>query len=364
MRKNESLQAEIIELAKAAIRFRTTADRPEEKHACLDMLLGRLGDAPLVIDRREHDGVPSAVVRPRGVDRPRVILCGHLDVVPGEEGQFEPRLEGDRLYGRGALDMKGSLAALTVLFRRTAAAAPPWWLVMVSDEEVGGKNGAARLAAENWPAELFVAAEPSKMTLSLQSKGALRLELVHRGRRAHASTPWLGDSSVERMMGVGPAIRKVVPEVKEDAWRTTACLSIIKGGTVINQVPDECRLYIDIRYVPGDDPARITADLVKALPGIEVGTIDVYPPMVCREDVPLVASLKSAFRAVSGVEAAIGREHGATDARYFSDRMDALIFGPDGEDIHGPSEWISVQSLSAFAEIMDRWGAALRRPTA
>jgi succinyl-diaminopimelate desuccinylase len=358
---NDELKQEILDLAMSAIRFKTTADLPDGRLACLYHFLDYFKGTPLVIEKREYGGVPSAVIKPRGVEHPSVILCGHLDVVPGDEAQFEPFLSGDRLYGRGALDMKGSLAAVAAVFKATAADPPPWWLVIVTDEEVGGENGAGRLAAEGWPADLFLAAEPSDLTLSLQSKGALRLEIVHHGRKAHASMPWQGDSSVERMLSVGGKIRGVIPEVRAEAWETTASLTIIQGGTVINQVPDECRLSVDIRYVPGDDPERITADLKKAMPGFEVNVLNTFPPMVCREDAPLVASLRETFRRTTGREAVIGREHGATDARYFSDRMDALIFGPAGEDLHGPSEWVSVGSLMTCAEVLLNWGEKLKQ---
>jgi succinyl-diaminopimelate desuccinylase len=361
---NAGWRAEITDLAMAAIRLRTTADRLDDRRACLELFLDYLRDAPLILERREFAGVPSAIVRPPGVDRPRVLLCGHLDVVPGENAQFEPRLEGDRLYGRGALDMKGSLAATVAVVKRLAPAAPPWWLLIVTDEETGGADGAARLAAEGWEADLFLAAEPTDLACALQSKGALRLEIVHRGRRAHASTPWRGDSSVERMMGALGAIRGVIPEVRREAWKTTASLTIIKGGTVINQVPDECRLSVDIRYVPGDDPERILVALRRALKGFEVRVIDTFGPMVCRADAPLVRSLRRTFRGLTGHSSRLGREHGATDARWFSDRMDALIFGPGGEDLHGPAEWVSLESLFTFADVLAAWGSSLGAPRA
>ncbi len=359
MKRPRPWHAEIVKLAMNAVHLRTTADRPEELAACLELFLAYFQGSPLILERREFDGVPSLVVRPPGVDRPRVILCGHLDVVPGEHAQFEPRVEGDRLFGRGALDMKGSLAATAAVVKRTASLVPPWWLLIVSDEESGGKHGAARFAAEEWEAELFLAAEPSDLTFALQSKGALRLEIVHRGRRAHASTPWQGESSVERMMAALPAIREVIPEVKKEAWKTTASLTIIKGGSVINQVPDECRLSVDIRYVPGDDPDRILAALRKKLRGFDVGVLDTFGPMVCRADAPLVRSLRRTFRELTGRPPRNGKEHGATDARYFSDRMDALIFGPRGADLHGPAEWVDLPSLFTFADILAAWGEEL-----
>jgi succinyl-diaminopimelate desuccinylase len=355
----ERLGGEILDLTARAIRLRTTADRPDDLRACLDLYLAALEGAPVTVERFEFDGVPSAVVRPLGVTRPKVILNGHLDVVPAAEAAFEPRVEGNRLIGRGSYDMKGPLAAVTAVFRETAPLAVPWWLTIVCDEEVGGKKGAARMAALGWEADLFLAAESTEMALSLQSKGVLRVEVGYRGRAAHGSAPWTGDSSVERVMAARDPIRLVIPEVLEEAWQTTASFTIIKGGETVNQVPDWCALSLDIRHVPEDDPEAIVAGLRRALPGYEIRVIDRYPPMVCREDNPHIATLREAVRDVTGVDPPLGREHGATDARYFSDRMDALIFGPAGAGLHGPDEWVSIPSLLDFAGALEAWARRL-----
>jgi len=356
----EPLFREIVGLTEDSIRFRSTADRPEELRACLDLHLGYFAGAPVAVDRREYNGDPLAIVKPSGIDRPSVILCGHVDVVPGDDRQFEPLTDGDRLYGRGALDMKGSLAALAAVVKMTIKESIPWWLFIVSDEERGGKNGAAIIAEEGLPGEFFLAAEPSRMTIATQSKGALRLEITHHGRSAHASTPWHGISSVEKIMEALPKIREIVPDYSSEAWETTASLSLIRGGTVINQVPEECTLSLDIRYIPGDDPEKLTEDFKKALPGYGIRVLDTYPTMTCREKSPLLKSLKEAYRRGTGEDPVMGRQHGATDARFFSSRMDSLTFGPEGDGIHGPEEWLSLESLQSFTGIILEWGRLIK----
>jgi succinyl-diaminopimelate desuccinylase len=354
------MKDDIVRLTMDLVRCRSTADRPDESKRALEHLLSYLDVPGAIIERREFDGVPCGVVRPEGVERPRVILCGHLDVVPAEDRQFEPRLEGDRLHGRGTLDMKGGMAAAAAVFRATIGRGIPWWLVAVTDEETGGEQGAARLAAEGMAADLFVVVEPSEMTLSLQSKGALRVRLTARGRRAHASTPWLGESAIEKLLGYGEGLRRAIPAAPTEVWETTACPTLVRGGAVINQVPDEASLDLDIRYVPSDSPEAILARLAAAIPGARIDVLNSFPPMVCREDTPLVRSLAGIYRDVLGREPMLGREHGATDARYFSDRMDALIFGPSGEDLHGPDEWVSVASLEGVGAVLAAWGASLK----
>jgi succinyl-diaminopimelate desuccinylase len=356
----ESLYREIVGLTEDSIRFRSTADRPEELGACLELHLGYFTGAPVEVDRREYNGDPLAIIKPSGIDRPSVILCGHVDVVPGDDSQFEPLTDGDRLYGRGALDMKGSLAALAAVVKTTLPESIPWWLFIVSDEERGGKNGAAVIAEEGLPGEFFLAAEPSRMTMAIQSKGALRLRITHHGLSAHASAPWNGISSVEKIMETLPKIREIIPDYSSEVWETTASLSLVRGGTVINQVPEECSLSLDIRYIPGDDTEKLTEDFKKALPGYDIEVLDMYLPMICREEAPLLKSLMEAYRRGTGEEPVMGRQHGATDARYFSPGMDSLTFGPEGDGIHGPEEWLSLESLQAFTRTMLEWGRSIK----
>jgi len=124
----------------------SVASRPAELSRALDLVLGFVGPG-FAVERFESGGKPSALVyhgAPPGGQRPafRVILNAHLDVVPAPPGQFRPRRDGDRLYARGAHDMKVSALAAAQVFREVAAGLGyPVALQLVTDEEVGGRDG-------------------------------------------------------------------------------------------------------------------------------------------------------------------------------------------------------------------------------
>src|SRR3954463_14294511 len=133
---------DFLPLAEELLAVRSTADRPDDLHRALDLVLDVVGPG-FTVERFESNGKPSALVH-AGASRPRfrVILNGHLDVVPGTDDQFRPRRDGDRLIARGAQDMKLSALVLAQVFRDTAATSPfPIGLQLVTDKEVGGRDG-------------------------------------------------------------------------------------------------------------------------------------------------------------------------------------------------------------------------------
>ena len=132
-------------------------------------------------------------------EAPTVVLHGHLDVVPGRPGQFDPRVDGDRLYGRGAYDMKGALAAMLL----TTAAMRDQDRVRVrlgivgdeeSEEEV--ERGSDHLVDSGFVGDFAITGEPTDLQIGVEAKGVLALRLEVSGVAAHGATPWLGDNAV------------------------------------------------------------------------------------------------------------------------------------------------------------------------
>ena len=130
---------------------------------------------------------------------PTVVLGGHLDVVPAHAEQFEPRLEGDRLYGRGSYDMKGAIAAMMVV---TAALRDQDQvrvrLGIVGDEESeeGEDRGCDSLVDGGFTGDFAITGEPTDLHIGVEAKGVLALRLEVGGTAAHGATPWLGDNAV------------------------------------------------------------------------------------------------------------------------------------------------------------------------
>src|SRR5262249_38813921 len=155
-------------------------------HRALDLVVDFVGPG-FTVERFESGGKPSALLYP-GMQRPRfrIILNAHVDVVPADVGQFRPRLDGDRLYARGARDMKVSALAEALVFRELADTLPyPLGLQLVTDEEVGGRNGTLHQLKQGVSGDFVIIGEHSGLSIATDSKGMITTTLRAIGRAGH-----------------------------------------------------------------------------------------------------------------------------------------------------------------------------------
>jgi succinyl-diaminopimelate desuccinylase len=299
-----------------------------------------------------------------------VILNGHLDVVPGSDEQFRPRREGDRLFGRGAHDMKVAALVLATVFRETARELPyPIALQLVTDEEVGGYDGTGHQLARGVTADFVVIGEQSDLRVVTESKGICQVRLLATGVTAHAAYPWLGDNALGTLVTAVDAIRRRYPVPAAEQWVTTVNLArIATGNQAVNQVPADATAWLDIRFPPGDgDFAGRDRDAVarhlRELTGgaVEVQVDSLGAPHAAGPSSPEVRALRAAARSV-GAEDELLRKHGAADGRFYSERgMDAVIFGPGGSGQHGPAEYVDLRTVQPYRDALTDF---LRRLTA
>ena len=147
----------------------------------------------------QHNGRPVLTATVGPASGPTIVLHGHLDVVPGRPEQFEPRIDGDRLYGRGAYDMKGGLASMICAFRDVAAQdRVRVHFVCVSDEESEEieDRGSDYLVREGYLGDFAITGEPTDLHIGIQAKGVVGMRFEVTGTAAHGSTPWVGDNAV------------------------------------------------------------------------------------------------------------------------------------------------------------------------
>ncbi|MFM8883658.1 MAG: M20 family metallopeptidase, partial [Solirubrobacterales bacterium] len=327
-------------------------------------------EAGLRVDAREHGGMPLIVAEAGPVSGPAVVFHGHLDVVPGCAEQFVPRVEGDRLIGRGAFDMKGALAAMLCAMGDVAGQdAVRVVFACVPDEESEQVDDRATDAfvQDGLEASFAITGEPTDLHVGVQSKGLLAVQLEVRGTAAHGSTPWLGDNAVLKAHDVFRRI-ETLPFSRQSSElfdRPSINLSRISGGDAINKVPDRCLIDVDIRYLPGQDAGEIL-EQVAALPDVEiVQTLERVPAVVAPDDPYVLALREAAGASGDSASLSVGRD-GASDAQYFLDAgIPAVEFGPVGAGHHGPEEWVSIASLAdyrralgGFVEAVGALGAA------
>jgi succinyl-diaminopimelate desuccinylase len=284
---------------------------------------------------------------------PTIVLHGHLDVVPGHPEQFVPRIEGDRLFGRGAYDMKGGLASMMVATRDLAEQKDVRvHFVCVSDEESdeATQRGSDYLVEQGYTGDFAITGEPTDLHIGVQAKGVLAMRIEVSGKSAHGSTPWLGDNAVLKALDVFRQIESLPfsRESSEFFDRPSISLGRIMGGDAINKVPDLCVIDVDVRYLPGQDPQHILED-VRAIPDVHVAKVFTREPAIVQRSNAFVQLLASAVAEGTPAERiSVGRD-GASDAISFIEAgVPAVEFGPEGAGHHGPEEWVSIPSLSRY----------------
>ena|SRR5581483_3818202 len=341
-------------LTERLIRYDTS--RPDVLVAAAGFVKGWLESRDIEVRDHEHNGLPVLVaeIGPPEGDVPTAIFHGHLDVVPGREEQFEPRVEGDRLIGRGAYDMKGALAAMMCALKdleqqeRVRVR-----FVCVPDEESEelDERSTDGVMQRGLRGDFAVTGEPTNMHIGVEAKGVLAMRIEVEGRSAHSSTPWLGDNAILKAIDVFRAIESLPfsHESSDMFDRPSINLGRIQGGDALNKVPDSCTMAVDVRYLPGQDPGEILAQ-VRGIPHIAITRTFIHPPVTVSRTNPYVRALREAVARTNPDREAlsVGRD-GASDAAAFIEAgIPAVEFGPAGAGHHGPEEWVSLASLARY----------------
>ena len=321
--------------------------------AAVGFVKGWLEAREITVSGREFGGLPVVIADVGPTDGPSVILHGHVDVVPAHADQFTPRVEGDRLIGRGAYDMKGGLAAMMCALHDVAGNRDVRVrLICVPDEESENveRRCTEALVEEGLRADFAITGEPTDLHIGVQAKGVLAVRVEITGTAAHGSTPWLGDNAILKAYDVFRRIEtlRFSRESSELFDRPSINVARIDGGDAFNKVPDLCSMDVDIRYLPNQDPGEILAD-IRSLPDVRIVRTFLRAPAHVSRSNPYVRALRGAVsRSLDGEALSVGRD-GASDAISFLEAgIPAVEFGPVGAGHHGPEEWVSIQSLGRY----------------
>ena len=357
---------ELVALASRLISYESS--EPDGVLEAAGFVKGWLEAQGIEAVEEEVRGLPVLKAEVGPADAPTVVLHGHLDVVPAHPGQFDPRLDGERLYGRGAYDMKGALAAMmltTAAMREQSGVRVRLGIVGDEESEEETERGSDHLVDSGFIGDFAITGEPTDLQIGVEAKGVLALRLEVSGVAAHGATPWLGDNAVLKAHDVFRSIESL-PFARQSSElfdRPSINLGRILGGDALNKVPDRCAIDVDIRYLPEQDPETVL-EQVREIPDAEVQTLFSRPPAVVDRDLPFVKALGAAARAHhhEGEPMSVGRD-GASDAvSFLRVGVPAVEFGPVGAGHHGPGEWVSVPSLEAYRQTLDTFLRSLAGP--
>ncbi len=337
-------------------------------HEAAGFIKGWLDARGIHAVQEECRGLPVIRAESGDADGITVVLHGHVDVVPADEGQFDPVVEGDRLIGRGAYDMKAALAAMMLAVPVPGEEIPGLRvrLGIVSDEESeeSANRGSDFLVESGLTGDFAITGEPTDLHVGVAAKGVLGIRIGVGGRSAHGSTPWLGDNAILRAVEMFRAIESL-PFAKESSElfdRPSISLGRIWGGDALNKVPDYCAIDVDIRFLPHQRPERIR-EQIRALGPARMEDIIVLPPVDPGSDSPWVTRLVEVVgRHHEAPILSVGRD-GASDAvSFIRAGIPAVEFGPSGAGHHGPDEWVSVSSLTTYYRALKEFLATIAKP--
>jgi len=399
---------DLIGLTQDLIRIPTLNPPGRNYRAICDYLAARLMAQGWEVELLRATGAPgdsdafprwNMVARLRAGPGDCVHFNSHHDVVEVGHGwtrdPFGGELEGDRIYGRGACDMKGGLAASVIAAEAFVAARPGFRgtieISATADEESGGYGGVAWLAERGYfspeRVQHVIIPEPlHKDRICLGHRGVWWAEIATHGRIAHGSMPFLGDSAIRHMGAVLEEIearlypllagkRTEMPVVPEGARASTLNINSIHGGEAEPDpgstalptpcVADRCRIVIDRRFLIEEDLAQVKAEVAEVLervksrrPGFsyDIRTLFEVQPSMAPRDAPVVRSTAVAIQAVLDRLPDFVVSPGTYDQKHI-DRIgrlsNCIAYGPGLLHLaHQPDEWVGVQDMIDSAKVM------------
>ena len=359
------LRERLIQLTRDLVLIESTDDRAEERSRCFQLIRNHLDEVPgLEITMLEKKGYQSLLALPKGIERPEVLLCGHLDVVHHPEPEsYRSEIKDGRIYGPGAGDMKGQLAILIELMRHLGRERPGLsvGIVVTSDEERGGENGVKYLVEEEG-LRCGEAVIPDGGTINeiiVEEKGIIHLKVDAVGKSAHAARPWFGENALEKLAGDLVRIKalfaeqtpvKVDPDNAQTHWFSTCAQTMMSSpNDSPNRIPEVSSAVMDIRFVPPQTSASILEQIRGVLSaGVSASLIVSAEPTHLAPDMEFLRITES----VTGEDASLVRSSGGSDGRFFSNvGIPVLISRPRVGNLHGRNEWIEIDSMISYFRI-------------
>lgn len=310
-------------------------------------------------------GRMNAVAEVGDGNGPTLVLCAHLDTV-GTAGMtiapFEPQVDGDRIYGRGSYDMKGSAGAILSAMAALAGSGVQGRVMaaLVADEEYASVG--AFDFVQRHTADACIVTEPAEGLLVLAHKGFVWVEIVATGRAAHGSRWDLGVSAIGKIGRIAAALEEFDrTELRQRTHPLVGPASLhcamVTGGSGLSTYAHECRLKIERRTIPGETPEQVKRELEEVVQRAgEEAQIDCFfdrPPLTCDPNTKIVSCVREAVTNVTGQRPTEGGVGFWMDAAVFGQAGIATVnYGPSGAGAHEAVEWVDLPSVVRTARVL------------
>lgn len=377
--------SEVLQLAADLVRIPSVTNCADERidqvFSCAGFVANQLSSAGLDVRFFDRGRYPAVLASFAGGGPATISLCGHFDVVRPEpdDSQFEPRIQGDYLWGRGAADMKTVVASYVVWMSEMASSGPPYPpfnLLLVGNEEngegdpFGTPHVLKTLEKESgWRPDLMVVGERTGEggeelfgSICTESRGILRMEITARGACGHTGTAGgprdLVDSLIEMRTVLGSSFNRHLTLASLNGWETSARFPYLNVGEagVYNITAGQGVLGVEVRPIPGDDLEALVAE-VKNLCGelgLEVRVEVMEAGVSCPPENSHLEQLVAAVETVSGGEAVIGKKKPGSSAR-FAPGGNQVVWGQTGIGPHSREERHFIPSIEPYLKVLDEF---------
>jgi len=297
---------------------------------------------------------PSVVARQRGSGGGRsLLLNAHLDTVgvAGMAAPYDPRVENGRLYGRGAYDMKGALAAILLATVAVEGLRGDVIVTAVADEELASIGTEAVL--ERVHADAAIVPEPTDLQLAVAHRGFVGFELETHGVAAHGSRPDLGVDAIVKMGHVLVALEQLDKRLQSGRRHPlvgagSVHASLIEGGQELSSFPASCLLTAERRTIPGETATDVERELRELAGEATVRLIASRDPY----EAPLEHPFVELVARVTGARELVGAPFWTDAALIAGAGIPTVLYGPAGEGAHAEIEWVDLASLERVRRVI------------
>ena len=302
--------------------FYSVTDDQKAVLRLLDHVSDHLERAGMKVERLSYDGINSLYASTTGSKHSKVLLQGHVDVVPGKQPFREA--EG-KLYGRGVFDMLFATASFMQLIDDIGPDLEKYDLaiMLTGDEEHGGMSGVAKILDDGYTTDVCILPDAGDGfgTLSVGAKGVYHAKIKINGQSHHGSRPWEGDGAAAKLVEFLAQLSLLFDTSDRD--NSTLTISMLQAGETLNQGPSSAVAGIDIRYKNRNDLERITKGLKQLLKEFngDIEYLHTGSNFQLDTDNPLVRQFIELYQSEIGREVTFMRAHGSSDARFFSEKI-------------------------------------------
>lgn len=352
--EEKQLRQDLVDTTNRLVEFPTMGNHHEDIEQCCVWVRKFFKDTPSILIK---DFIiaekPAMFISFNKRKKQSLILNCHLDVVDGFDSQFKPYVEKGKLYGRGTVDMKASVAAMLHLMRKLSRMKrpPAVGLMIVTDEETTGLQTKA-LLKKGYKADLAIVGEPTRMQVETRHKGHLTLRLTAYGSAGHGSRPWQGKNAIIKLWNQYQKLIDEIPQAKRSRkWLPTINPTSIIAESPPNVTPSKAEMVLDIRTT--EDYTNDTFYALLRKHKIKYKTI-ASASMLTNPRRNNIRTFKLYAQRVLGRRVKYVKSCGGSDAKSFSDKgMQAFNFGPIGKGHHKHVEYVEIRSLMEYYQVLE-----------